>query len=465
MFKDKHSSLYSIEDFFQGKIYPLIICSAILIAQIFSLEHIIIPAMIVLAAISFLICKSIKPLIAPLCAFMYSLSLENLVFGPNSTDYYFTGWRLIAIFVLAILIVCALAVFFCRIRLIRRLQERKTPGLIPLLLLCAAFMLNGSGSEYWHPANALFGLAQVAAYLIVFIIFYHGFSEDETSDELTEYFAYICALITVVLAAELIHVYLTNDVIVDGVIKRDQIRFGWGICNNLGVCANILIPMNFYGAYRSKRYSIFYFAAAVTAFLTAVFSISRNGLLIGTVIFTFCAIIFCCVGDRKRFFRICTAVFVVALAACLLVFRNEITLAFKSYFDRGFTDDSRISLWKNAWKHFKTAPLFGNGFKAPLLFSEGIESFTPLMAHNTIFEICFAMGGFGIASYILYRISTVIPFIKKPSMMKTSLGLLILTLLAASLLDNFTFHVYPVFFYSIAMAIAQKDRCDAERYS
>ncbi len=464
MFKDKHSSLYSIEDFFQGRLYPLIICAAVLIAQIFSYEHIIIPAMVVLVAISFLICKSIKPFIAPLCAFMYTLSLENLVFGPNSTDYYFTGWRLIAIFVLAILVVCALAVFFCRTRLIRKLRERRTPGLIPLLLLCAAFLLNGLGSEYWHPANALFGLAQVAAYLIVFIIFYHGFSEDETSEELAEYFAYICALITVVLAAELIHVYLTNDVIVNGVINRDQIRFGWGVCNNLGVCANILIPMNFYGAYRSKRNSIFYFIAAVVAYMTAIFSISRNGLLIGTVIFSFCILMFCFVGERKRFFRICTVILITTLAACSIIFRNKIGVAFKSYFDRGFTDESRLEIWKNAWESFKTAPLLGNGFKAPLLFEDGIESFTPLMAHNTILEICFAMGIFGIACYILYRLSTLIPFIKKPSIMKTSLGLLILTLLSAALLDNFAFHVYPVFYYSIAMAIAQKDRSDAERY-
>ncbi len=451
----KKSYAFTIEDFFLGRLYPLILCLLVLTAQIFSLEHIIIPLIVVIACISLLCCRTIKPIITPLCAFLYTLSRDNAVFGPESSDYYFTGWRLAAIFVLAAFVIFAFARFFIKTSFIRRMRERGTPGIIPLLLLSAAFLLNGAGTEHWQFKNIIFALGQIVVYLIVFILFYHGLSEDEDTKDVGDYFAYICALISVVIAAELAAVYITNDVLVDGVILRYNILFGWGACNTLGIIT-LLIPLNFYSAYRSRKHSCLYLITATLAYLTAIFSISRNALLIGTVIYILSLALFCLFGDKKRIFRIYALIVLLLTAAVLIIFREQIATAFQSYLDRGFTDNGRFEIWRRAWEHFLINPIFGNGFNAPVLYDAPMVSFIPMMAHNTILQVLFSMGIVGIICYGIYILSTIVPFLKRPDMMKFAYALLCLALFGIGMLDNFAFHIQPVFFYSIAMAIVQR---------
>ena len=62
-------------------------------------------------------------------------------------------------------------------------------------------------------------------------------------------------------------------------------------------------------------------------------------------------------------------------------------------------------------------------------------------------------------AYAFYRFKTVIPFIKKPCLLKTMLGISVLALVLGSLLDNFIFDIYPTFYMSLALAVAFiKDR-------
>ena len=66
------------------------------------------------------------------------------------------------------------------------------------------------------------------------------------------------------------------------------------------------------------------------------------------------------------------------------------------------------------------------------------------------------MGAFGLIAYGVYRIYTVIPFIKKLSIEKVFLFLSIATLLVESLIDNYIFWFAPTFVYNIAIIIAIK---------
>ncbi len=463
MARYRSSFIFKTEDFFQGKLYPAIICLLVAIAQIFALEHIIIPIIVTLAAFSLLSCNSVKPILAPLCAFLFSLSRENSVIGENGSNYYFTGWRLIALIALALFLAFSLVSFFIRTEFFRKMKERGTYGLVPLLLLCAAFIINGVGTEYWHYADILFGSMQIISFLLIYILFYHGLSDDEDTRDVAEHFAYVCALITLVIFAELMAVYITNDVIIDGFIKRENILFGWGACNTVG-CVVILIPMNFYAAYTAKRHSYIYFITGTLAYLTAILSISRSALLVGTVIYVLSLTLFCMVGDKKRLFRFGTLIVIITVALVLILFNKEIATAFKSYIDRGFNDSGRFEIWKKAWNNFLINPVFGNGFHADLLYEVPMVSFIPMMAHNTIMQIFFSMGIFGVISYAMHRIACIIPFIKKPSVMKFSCGLLMFALILLGIFDNFMFHIYTVFFYSIAIALVQRATAERKYY-
>jgi hypothetical protein len=61
---------------------------------------------------------------------------------------------------------------------------------------------------------------------------------------------------------------------------------------------------------------------------------------------------------------------------------------------------------------------------------------------------------FGLLAYGCYRIATLKPFIKHPSLAKSMLGLSILIVLIGSLLDNFIFYIPHMLYYPIALAIA-----------
>ena len=443
-------------EFYMGRLYPVIVCLLICVGQITAKEHITIPINVLLACGALLVCSSIRPIITILCAFVYSLSRENAFFGSSSSDFFFTGWRVVAFWVLLTVVVVSFISFFRRNSFFKRVGLGKTPLLLPLILLCAAFLLNGVRSGEWVSGSLLYGFLQVVAYGFVFVIFYHGFSDEESSQELADYFAYVGVLISLVLIAEMAAVYITNGVFIDGVIHRENIKFGWGIGNTAGIYLNLLVPLGFYATYRSRRLAIPYFIVTTLTYAAAIFTISRNALLFGTASYFIILLIFCFVGEKKKFFRIWALIIVAAAAVAFALYHDQILTAFKSYVDRGMDDSSRFSIWQTAWERFKENPIFGNGFRGLLFESGSAVSFIPIMSHNTVFQILFSMGLVGFCSYALYRLCTLAPFFKRPSIMKCMLGALILVILGESLLDNFVFHIQPMFYYSIALAIVYR---------
>ena len=82
------------------------------------------------------------------------------------------------------------------------------------------------------------------------------------------------------------------------------------------------------------------------------------------------------------------------------------------------------------------------------------------MAHNTIVELLSATGAVGLLAYLWYRVKSLIPVFKRPSLMKTMAALSIAVILFSSLLDNFVFNVYPMFFYITLLALIHRDSRD-----
>ena len=80
----------------------------------------------------------------------------------------------------------------------------------------------------------------------------------------------------------------------------------------------------------------------------------------------------------------------------------------------------------------------------------------PIMAHNTFFELLGAMGIFGLVAYSVYRISSLKPFLNRPTVEKTMLGLSMLTIILGSLIDNFVFYCHQMLYYPVAAALAYK---------
>ena len=78
------------------------------------------------------------------------------------------------------------------------------------------------------------------------------------------------------------------------------------------------------------------------------------------------------------------------------------------------------------------------------------------MLHNTILQLLASSGIVGLVGYGVYRAASLVPFIRKPSLEKTMLGLSILIVLVGSLADNFVFYIPHMLYYPIALALAFK---------
>lgn len=445
-------SLDGIRAFYMSDVYPIIICSLVLIGNLSGLEYYFNFLNTAFMVGALFLSKSVRPFIISLCTYVYQVSLKNSPNYPNYSDFYYTGWRLPLSIAIMVLIATAIIFFFVKNRIYAKLSFKNTPLLLPLIILSVAFLLNGVFSSEWVASNLVFALANVAVYAFLFVLIYHGFEESEDSRELSRYFAYVSMLIAIVISVQLINLFLTADnIFVDGAIVKTSVALGWGIWNLVAVSLAILIPVLFYGV-QNNRYPWLYFAVATLAFVMSVLTMSRNALIFSTLAYGSCVLICCFVGRYKTSFRVITVVGIVLVGVFAVAFWDKIEALLADYFERGLSDNGRFNLWRLAFDNFLSSPIFGAGFYG---FDVETAVFGPLpkQAHNTVLQLLSSTGVVGLLSYAFYRLKSIKPFVKHPTLMKSFLGISILVLLLESMLDNFIFNIYPMFYYATALAI------------
>lgn len=452
--KSEKNALDKIRAFYVSDIYPALICLLVFIGSVSALEfytNIIHTAFMIGALV---LCRTIRPFIISMCTYIYQVSLPHSPNYPNYSNYYYTGWRLPVAMVIISAIVCAIAFFIVKNKLYAKISFKQTPLLLPLLILSAALLLNGAFSSGWKIGGVGMAAAHVAVYLFAFLFIYYGL-EGESTWEMARYFAYITMLIALVISGELIHLFVTSDsIFADGSIVKTSVALGWGIWNLVAVSLAVLIPVLFFGV-MNNRYPWLYFAVATLAFVMSVLTMSRNALVFSTLAYVACVLICCFVGKYKKIFRIITVAGILLVAAFTVILWDKLQGLLADYFERGFSDNGRFALWRQAFDNFLSAPVFGRGFCG---FDVDTAVFGPLpkQAHNTVIQLLSATGIVGLLAYVYYRAKTLKPFFKRPTLMKSFLGISILVLLAESLLDNFVFNVYPVLYYSVTLAIVYR---------
>ena len=441
-----------MRSFFMGRTYPLIVGALVLIGSISGLEYFLNFIVTALVVTSLVVSDSVKPLLMPLCTYVFQISLPHAPKYPTYSDYYITGWRLPVSIVIIASVVFAVVFFIVKNKIYKRVGIKNNPILIPLAVLSLAFLTNGILGGAWVSGNLLYALINIGVFAFVFLIIYHGFSEEEETGELVSYVTYLTLLISFILIGELGHLFLTSDsIFIDGSINKVGVALGWGIWNLVGVSISMLIPMLFYGA-MTEKYPWLYFGAATASYIASVLTMSRNALVFATLAYGACVIISCFVGKNKRVFRVILATGIALVIIAVILLFGKIRAVLGDYFERGFSDNGRYALWRAAFDNFLSAPVFGKGF---LGFDVDTSVFGPLpkQAHNTIFQLLSATGLFGFFAYAYYRFKTAVAVVRRPSLKKTMMALGILVILGGSLLDNFVFNIYPMFYYNVLLAL------------
>lgn len=449
-------NMKNVEKFYMGKIYPIVICFLVLFGNLTGLDYYTIFILAFIGVGALFTMTSARPLITVMCSFVYQVSLEHSFVkisdqGIGASDFYFSSWRLPVSILLAILIVASFITFIIRCDIPRHFNPKGTPIFIPTALFSVALVLNGVFSSSWSVKDLFLGSVHAILFMFLFAIFYHGF-KDEKTDELMKYVAYVAMLIAAVLVVEMAHLYLTSDEIFkDGAIVKDRVYLGWGIWNLVGVNITLLIPLVFFGAMNNK-YPWLYFSVATLAYVAAVFTMSRNALIFATLSYGACAIIGCFKGKNRKGFRIITVAGASAVILGIIVLFPKIKAMLGDYFSRGFDNNGRFGLWMEGFDNFLSAPVFGKGF-----YGYGDYSLAhgplPKMAHNTIFELLSATGAVGLITYGYYRAKSLVPVFKNPTLVKTMAAMSIFVILGGSLLDNFVFNFYPMFYYAFLLAL------------
>lgn len=460
-FLDKPKEI--LQSFFMGRIYPVIVVLLMFLAYTTSTEAYVNVINLGLLSIGLLVCESIRPFLAVLPAYLYQFSVKTAMPTPEGLKALFSGTSLtLYVISFSVLILCFI-IFFIKNGLLTKDNFKSLPMTFASLILAVTMLLNGLLSDRYVLTSTLYGALEIFTLVGIFYVFYLGLKNDD-HEELVDYFTYVTALVAILIFADTVFLYATgsSDFIVNGVIDRGLMLYGWGNCNTAGQCAAVLIPMCYYGVMKSKI-PMFYFLSATLAMAAAFLSTSRNALLVGGAFYVLCFVLCCFIGERRSVFAIFASITIILFGIAFTLFKDTTFIILKQYFDRGLASNERIKLWEYAVEAFKESPIFGKGFFGLWTDEYHLTWGFPTMLHNTILQLLACSGVVGFIGYAIHRAATVIPFIRKPSLAKTMLGFSILTVLIGSLADNFVFYIAHMLYYPLALALVFKIYADEDQ--
>lgn len=440
-----------VRSFFMGWGYPVWIAFSVLMGRSLGLEVYFAILDLLIIAVAFISTDSMRPILPILTSFLYRIPLKHSPGIPYHSDYY-SGAVFVLPFIFFAIAIISLVAMMIRTRAFSWKNIKGLPMLIPLGLLSLAFLLSGSFNPEKSMSDVWFSLLEILVFAVLFWLLYLGL-KNEDPDELCRYFIYVAGMLAAILILEVVHLYIFEDVIVNGTINKSAIHFGWGISNTCGNCLTVLIPLCFLGVMKSK-YHYVYFTLATLSLVATVLTLCRNGILFGSIFYAACVLICCIFGERRKTYRWVALGLVLTLIILEVCFSKQIEHLFANMIAHGLDDNGRYPLWYKAFDGFLAYPVFGKGFFTLLPDATPYASFIPFLAHNTVLEIMGSMGAFGIISYLVYRVCTLIPFVKKLTIEKTMLFLSVAVLLVESLIDNYILWFAPTFVYNIAIIIA-----------
>lgn len=454
-----------VNTFMRSGWYVLLIAALSALSSLFGLELFVYTTYILIAVFLCLFGMDLLPLMPiVICCYIAPSVVNNPGRNPNSIFYPANGGIYLMV----------LGGIFAACLIWRLITDPEFGGkkfwtckrsLVPgMLALGAAYLLGGLGMDRYgeYAGNTiLFGFIQFASVFVMYFLFSGAVKWEKASKD---YFAWIGLCVGFAVLAQLCENYLSGRIFMHGgnTIDRELMATGWGMHNNIGGMMAMMLPFPFYLAYKKQR-SWLYAALAAVLMLGVVASCSRTAMVVGAVEFVICSVILLRRKDMRLPIVTVYAAAAVALGAFVIVSWDALMEIFALFIEEINAISKRDLLLINGLKQFRQYPIFGGSFfpqgeYVPWDWAEleAFSSFFPPRWHCTLVQIAASCGIVGLAAYAFHRVQTVVLLIRRRSAENLFIGLYILALLAAGLLDNHFFNVGPVLMYSMALAFAEK---------
>ena len=446
-----------IDSFMSSPMYIMVIMALTLIANIFGAELIVYTLFVLTVVYVCLFGKDLLPIIPMVICSYLAPSIKNNP-GRNEDSIFSASGGGIVVGVLAVIVVLAF--------LFRVIRDRKTifggkhALLGGMLALSAAYLLGGIGSKNYtdHASQSIFFAFLNAAAIIVPYLLLAGCVDWHSTRK--DYFAWVGFGAGCLLLCEIGWIYLTGNVIRDGIIERSAIYTGWGMYNNIGSTLAMMIPFPFYIATKYRKGWIG--AMAGSLFLVGVvLTCSRASILCGGAIYCICVVLMLYFSSNRKANTFTVALFIGGVFVLVMFFGERLLNLFSSLLDQGLDPSNRDSIYRDGLLLFGKYPLFGGSFfsteYAPWGWSTNaaFTSFFPPRWHNTYVQLLASCGALGLAAYGLHRWQTVKLFLRERKPENIFIACSVIVLLTTSLFDCHFFNIGPVLFYSMALAFAE----------
>lgn len=452
------SSLHSrLNRFLATPYYILAVMALSLVAHLLELELIVYTLFALVAIYTAVFGSDLLPL-TPLFLFCYiAPSIANNP-GRNAQSV-FSGAKGMYIAILGALM--ALAVGYYVIRNCKQFFRQKYTQLPGLLALSAAYLLSGIGSEKYSSVaehNLLFAAMQAATLLLPYLLLGGGVQWSKTR---SDYFAWVGFTGGAAVLVQLVVCYLTQSVVVDGVIQRQQIYTGWGMYNNMGFMIAMAIPSAFYLATKYHRGWIGTVIGSVF-WVGVLLSCSRTSLLIGTLTYCLCVFLMLHYAKNRRHNTIALVSTILLGGLTLLLFHNQLLRLFSGFLGMGTDPSSRDVFYREGLKLFAQKPIFGNSFYSPGYtpwdFSSipELSQLIPPRWHSTPLQLLVSCGIVGVIAYGFHRFQTIRLLVRSGNKESTFIGCAVGVLLLCSLFDCHFFNLGPTLLYSMALAFGER---------
>lgn len=448
----ENKNIKKINQFFYSNYYIILICALMLIAYYFSLEILVYYAYMFLGFYIMLFCDDMLPTVPMVCTGYMTIARENNpIKNPGSLLY--SKAFLINIIILGT--ITSIGLITRLILAIKFEKKKQKPALTIGFIIITFFMaIGGIFTKYYELRSLFYGLLVGFTLAVCYFYFFYTIKFENVRKD---YIAYTFMLIGLAVGIEVLESY--SSFIWNKEFRREEIKTGWGIRNNVGgiICTCIGAPI-YLAATKKKGWIYTILAFVVYAFV--ILTQSRNAIIVGgflLIVGLICMLIFTNKQNKIINGSICVAVLIITLIFGI-VFKEQIMKAFIDLFEQKLESNGRFDMYKKGYAAFKQSPIIGTGFfdfdhGQNVFFDQ--SSFLAPRYHNTIIQFIASTGALGIIAYFFHRFETIKLFIKKMNLEVLFIGICFAAIVGNSLLDCQLFNFGPGLHYGTLLVFME----------